>query len=107
MRLRFIDKFITKHLERGFDGFQWHQITQLINEVKLQRKVSKIGMNSLKKAAQRLEIPYWKAKHYFKQVPRNMIRRYSLGSFIPKLTGIPIKLEYISKSKFSLPMKIF
>ena len=88
-RLQFIDKFIAKHIERGFDGFQWNQISQLINEVKLQRKVSKIGMNSLRKASQRLEIPYWKAKYYFKNVPRYMIRRYSLGSFIPKLTGIP------------------
>ena len=67
-RLKFLDIFMVKNMQRGyFDGNQWSEIESMMIELKNQAKLSKVGINSLKAAARTLDIPYWKAKQYFRK----------------------------------------
>ena len=86
-RIKFLNDFLVKNVTKGyFDGTQWQEISQILAELKKQRKVSKIGFNSLKVAARVLGINYDKAKKYMKEIPNSIQKRWSLGRIIPKLT---------------------
>ena len=86
-RKEFLDIFLQKNFTKGhFDGTQWNEISQMTAELQNQQKVSKIGFNSLKLAARKLGIKYFKAKQYFREIPKKMFKRWSLGRQIPKLT---------------------
>ena len=67
-RVEFLEIFMIKSMERGFfDGTQWSEIDSLISDLKNQAKLSKVGINSLKRAANQLGIKYWKAKWYLRR----------------------------------------
>ena len=86
-RFKFLNDFLVKNVTKGFfDGTQWTQISQLISELKKQRKLSKIGFNSLKLAARVVGVNYSKAKKFMREIPRSMQKRWSLGRIIPKLS---------------------
>ena len=67
-RAQLLDIFSVKNIDRGFfDGNQWSEIESLMVELKNQAQLSKVGINSLRSAARTLDIPYWKAKQYFRE----------------------------------------
>ena len=87
-RVQFLEIFMIRSMERGFfDGTQWSEISAMISELKNQSDLSKMGINSLKKASRHLGIKYWKAKSYFRQLPKKFFRRFSPGKAVPKLTA--------------------
>ena len=74
-----------KEFSDTFTTEEWIQTDQILAELRRQSEISPLSENSMKQAAQNLDLNYGKALNLMHRLPKGIFRRYSL-EIVPQLT---------------------